>query len=201
MQEKVYFKTSNDVNLCGVLSNPTEGTENPVVILCHGFSTSKDSFTNVTLENLLNKAGIATFRFDFFGHGESEGDFENITVLQGVEDILNAHRFLESLGYGTIGLVGSSYGGATAILAAVKLPDLFALALKCPVSDYEELEVETKGSLRIKKWKEEGFEEYESGDGRKLKLSYAFFEDLKSNNGLEVAREILAPTLIVHGDA
>ena len=58
MQEKVYFKTSSDINLCGILSNPTEGTENPVVILCHGFSTSKDSFTNVTLENLLNKANI-----------------------------------------------------------------------------------------------------------------------------------------------
>ena len=153
------------------------------------------------MENLLNKAGIATFRFDFFGHGESEGEFENVTVSQGVEDILNAHRFLESLGFEKIGLVGSSYGGATAILAAVKLPDLFALALKCPVSDYEELEMETKGTQRIEEWKEKGFEEYESADGSKLKLNYTFFEDLKNNNGLEVACEILAPTLIVHGDA
>jgi alpha/beta superfamily hydrolase len=67
-----------------------------VIILCHGFTTSKDSSTNIELEQKLNSKNIATLRFDFFGHGESEGDFKNITISEAVDDILNAIKYLKN---------------------------------------------------------------------------------------------------------
>ncbi|MCK4786450.1 MAG: hypothetical protein KAV87_22015, partial [Desulfobacteraceae bacterium] len=82
MKEKIFFKDSKGNKLCGILSNPTSQKEKPIIILCHGFSTSKEGRTYVRLEEILNSSGISTFRFDFFGHGESEGIFEEITTSE-----------------------------------------------------------------------------------------------------------------------
>lgn len=198
--EKVYFKNSKGNNFCGILSNPTLGKEKPIIILCHGFSSSKDSRTYKKLEEMLNNHQISTFRFDFFGHGESEGKFEDITISEAVDDILNAISFLKKQGYSKIGLIGSSFGGISSIMAASKTKDLFVLALKSPVSNYKEIEMATKTEKQLKEWRGKGYTYYISGDGRKLKLNYTFFEDFESNNGYEAARKIKIPTLIVHGD-
>ncbi len=200
MEEKSFFKNSKGNNLCGIVSNPTSDKEKPIIILCHGFSTSKNSHTHVRLQDILNKNGISTFRFDFFGHGESEGEFENITISEAVDDILNAIKFLKEQGYLTIGLVGSSFGGIASIIAASKINELTILALKSPVSDYEEKEYATKSKEELEEWKSKGFIYYVSGDGRKLRLDYTFFEDFKNNDGYEAAKKIKIPTLIVHGD-
>jgi len=136
MQNKLFFKNSKGNKLCGILSNPTSSKEKPIIILCHGFSSSKDSQTYIRLEKRLNDKGISTFRFDFFGHGESEGKFEDITISEAVDDVLNAIKFIRDLDYKRSGLFGSSFGGMAAIIAASKTRDLFVLALKSPVSDY-----------------------------------------------------------------
>lgn len=198
--EKVYFKNSKGNNLCGILSNPTLSKEKPVIILCHGFSTSKDSQTYKRLEEILNNHQISTFRFDFFGHGESEGKLEDITISEAVDDILNAIPFLEKEGYFKIGLFGSSFGGISSIIAASKTNDLFILALKSPVSNYKEKGLVTKTKEELEEWREKGYRYYESGDGRKLRLNYTFFEDFENNDGYEAAKKIKIPTLIVHGD-
>ena len=200
MEEKVYFKNSKGLNLCGILSNPTPSKEKPIMILCHGFSTNKNSRTYVRLQEILNKHQISTFRFDFFGHGESEGNFEDITISEAVDDILNAIKFLKNQGYTKIGLVGSSFGGIASLMAASKTNDLFVLALKSPVSNYEEREYATKSKEELEEWKNKGYRYYISGDGRRLKLNYTFFEDFKNNNGYKAAQKIKIPTLIVHGD-
>ncbi|MFH1637243.1 MAG: alpha/beta fold hydrolase [Candidatus Woesearchaeota archaeon] len=193
MQEKVFFENSNGIKLCGILSN----NGNPVIILCHGFSTSKESRTYVKLEAMLNDKGFSTFRFDFFGHGESGGKFEDITISEAVDDVLNAIKFLKRKGYARIGLMGSSFGGMASLLAASRTNELFVLALKCPVSDYLGKLVVQGG---VGQWKEKGYCYYESGDGRKLKLNYSFLEDAEKVSGYEAAKKIRIPTLIVHGD-
>jgi len=198
--EKVYFKNSKGNNLCGILSNPTSNKERPIIILCHGFSTSKGSQTCKRLQEILNSHQMSTLRFDFFGHGESEGEFKDITISEAVDNILNAISFLKKPGYSRIGLFGSSFGGIASIMAASKTNDLFILALKSPVSNYEEKELATEKEEELKDWKEKGYRYYVSGDGRKLRINYTFFEDFKNNDGYEAAKKIKTPTLIVHGD-
>jgi len=200
MQEKIHFNNSKGDRLCGIISNPTDDTSKPVIILCHGFTTSKDNFTNSNLERILNKGSISTFRFDFFGHGESEGLFEDITISEAVDDILNAIKYLKSKSYSKIGLVGSSFGGIASIMAASKTDDLFLLALKAPVSNYKERDIEIIGEDFIRDWEEKGFRVYISGNGNQHKLNFTFFEDYDNNNGYEAAKKIKIPTLIIHGD-
>lgn len=201
MQDKIFFKNSNGLKLCGILSNTTDDVAKPVMILCHGFTTSKDSTTYPLLEKLLNEKSISTFRFDFFGHGESEGKFEDITVSEATDDILRAIEYLKGLGYSKIGLFGSSFGGAASIIAASKTKDLTLLVLKSPVADYMEREMGKGNKKELEEWKNIGFKDYFDSKGNKYKLNYAFFKDFSKNDGYKAAEKIIIPTLIVHGDA
>jgi hypothetical protein len=198
--QKLFFENAQRNKLCGILANPTSNKDRSIMILCHGFSTSKDSCTYIRLEEILNRKGISTFRFDFFAHGESEGEFEDITISEAVDDILSAIRFLKELEYSKIGLVGSSFGGMASIIAASKTDDLFILALKSPVSGDLGKLVAQESKQEIKTWKEKGFIYYNSSDEIKRKLNYSFFEDDEQVNGYEAAKKIKIPTFIVHGD-
>ncbi len=200
MKEKIFFKNSKGNKLCGILSNPTSQKEKPVIILCHGFSTSKEGRTYIRLEEILNDKGISTFRFDFFGHGESEGKFEEITTVEAVDDIQNAIKLLEESGYKRIGLVGSSFGGMASIIAASKTNALYVLALKSPVSDYTALIHSRVDEQDIKDWKEKGIIDVIGVDDEARKLKYSFYEEAEKTKAYEAAQNIKIPALIVHGD-
>jgi len=187
------FQNSKGVELSGVLS----GSRDTCIIFAHGFTSSKNSGTNIELEKRFNSRGIAIFRFDFFGHGESGGNFADITLSEAKDDILQAIDYVKSKGFTKIGLVGSSFGGNASILAAGESNDLFVLCLKCPVSDYLGKMVAQSDKYPLEEWKKNGFYMYR-GERR---LNYSFFEDSEKIDSYEYARRIKVPTLIVHGDA
>ncbi len=117
MEEALTFKDHHGHRVAGILTAPKAKTDR-VALLCHGFLSNKNSTTNKTLTRSLTEQGIATFRFDFFGQGESDGPFENITVTIALGQALAALDWLAAKGYKRIGLVGSSFGGLVAILTA-----------------------------------------------------------------------------------
>ena len=199
MEERMVFKDSDGNKVVGILSKPTESKER-ITILCHGFSSGKDRPSSVAVSRVIESCGVPTLRFDFFGHGESEGKFEEITISRAVDDILNAIRFVESKGYKRIALFCSSFGGISSIMAASKTDRLAVLILKSPVSDYEEEERKAKGNKGIEEWKRRGYAFEEASEGSKLRLNYSFFEDFRNNNGYKAAEKIEIPTLIIHGD-
>src|SRR5438309_9384642 len=79
MEEALTFTDPAGHKVAGILATPEEKTDR-IAVLCHGFLSNKNSKTNQALTALLPPQGIGTFRFDFFGQGESEGPFEQITV-------------------------------------------------------------------------------------------------------------------------
>ena len=62
------------------------GEKCPIVIICHGFGGNRDRGTTYMVAKQLPNEGIATLRFDFNGHGQSEGKMKDMTVLKEVED-------------------------------------------------------------------------------------------------------------------
>ena len=50
------------------------GEQCPMVIFCHGFSGTKDGPMFELICDTLQAHGIASIRFDFNGHGQSEGE-------------------------------------------------------------------------------------------------------------------------------
>ncbi|MBW7960487.1 alpha/beta hydrolase [Patescibacteria group bacterium] len=195
MEEKVFFNDGSGNRVCGILSNPANNKNNLVVVLVHGFNSKKNSNTNIALIKIFSKQNISSLRIDLFGHGESEGKFEELTLSKAISGIESAINYLKINGYKRIGLVGSSFGGLAAITVAAKSNDLVFLALKCPVSSYSEFTEYTDTDL-IYNWRKQGYS-YREGK----KLNYSFYEDIKNNIAYNVADKIKVPTLIVHGDA
>ncbi len=149
---------------------------------------------------MLGSQSIATFRFDFFGQGESEGPFDQITVSLAVEQAHRAVELMRKRGYRHIGLMGSSFGGLVSILTASQRGDLACLALKCPVVDFaEELRLEF-GDDEMAHWKATGTIPNIMGGPDRIALHYAFYEDALRQIAYAPARSITAPTVIVQGD-
>ena len=82
------------------------------------------------------KNGNGAVLFDYSGHGESEGRFEDGTISAWREDALAA---IDTLSDGPLVLVGSSMGGWMALLAALARPErVKALVLIAPAPDFTE---------------------------------------------------------------
>lgn len=203
MQEtKVYFKNRKGEKLCGIFTAPEDTSKKyPLVILCHGFSSSKDSKTYPPFAKRLFENNILSFRFDFYGHGESEGKFEDITITEGYNDILSAITYIKNLGYiEKIGLFGNSFGGVCGIMAASKSKDITALGLRAPAADMIENRRIKLGEKAFKEWKQKGFSIYKNKDGKEFKLNHSFLEDAENIDAYDAAKKIKVPTLIIHGD-
>ncbi|HEY3196914.1 MAG TPA: alpha/beta fold hydrolase [Nitrospirales bacterium] len=200
LEERVVFGEKTGHRISGLLANPGCGSDR-LAVLCHGFLSTKNSATNKALTAMLIPQGIATFRFDFFGHGESEGPFERLTVGMAVQQTRAALALGASRGYRKIGLVGSSFGGLVAILAAAKYGEVACLALKCPVSDFPEMLREEFGPQGMRQWQETNtIPNITRGPGQ-IRLAFSFYEDCTHYLAYQAAKTIAAPTLIVHGEA
>lgn len=103
--------------------NP-ETDQCPMVILMHGIFSRKDYHPMPMLAKELAKAGIASIRFDFNGHGKSEGRQQDMTVEKEIADAMAIYAYVKELPYVTeIGLLGHSQGGVIAAMTAGRLAE------------------------------------------------------------------------------
>jgi pimeloyl-ACP methyl ester carboxylesterase len=199
MEQTLTFQDPAGHTVAAILTTPVPETDR-LVVLCHGFLSNKNSTTNKALTRLLIDQGIATFRFDFFGQGDSEGPFEQITVDTAVSQAVAALDLVKGKGYRRLGLIGSSFGGLVAILVAAQRSDLAAVGLKCPVPDFPEMLRLEFGEAGIDRWKRTHEIPDVTGGTRPVPLSFAFYENCLRHDGYKVAEAITAPVLIVQGD-
>src|SRR3990167_7414448 len=129
METKVTLEIVPGAKTSMVLAAPKKGSGR-VALLIHGFMSSKESATNRALTERLLPQNIATCRFDLFGHGESDGPFQQLTLTRCLDQTDGVLQWLKQNGFSRIGLVGSSFGGLVAIHTAARHPDLFAVGLK-----------------------------------------------------------------------
>ncbi|MBW2710621.1 MAG: alpha/beta fold hydrolase [Deltaproteobacteria bacterium] len=119
MDQKNIAFTSNGLSLRGILHHPRIPLP-PVVIGSHGLLSNSNSPKQLALAKACNAHGIAFFRFDHRGCGQSEGDFKEVTSLAArCNDLISAIKTIQ-LRKDTgdrISLFGSSMGGAVCISA------------------------------------------------------------------------------------
>ena len=210
MEEPVFFSDALGHRIAAILTRPNQPTDH-VAVLCHGFLSHKNSTSNQALTTRLVEKGIAAFRFDCFGHGESDGPFAQLTTTLAKGQALAALHYVFDRGYRRLALVGSSFGGLLALLAAsdwtaahtsdpTSIPPLACLALKCPVVDFgEELRLEL-GEAGLQQWQQTDTIPDLHGGPARLPLHYAFYQDSLTQIAYEPARTLTVPTLIVQGD-
>ena len=195
MEWKFTFQDAQDQRVNAVLLSPSRGSDK-VVVLCHGFMGYKDSWTNRTLSETLARHGVSTLRFDFFGHGESEGHLQDLLLTSLISQTESAIAMIRGHGFAHVGLLGSSFGGLVALLVAAKMPDLNALALRCPVADFPALLRQRFGTLAIELWRRAGQVPASFGQ---IPVHYRFYEDCLQYNVYRTAKDLIVPTVVVHG--
>lgn len=200
MENLLSFSLPSTLSTPAILAQPPTSTKQ-AVILCHGFLSDKNSRTNRRLTDLLIPHDIATLRFDWYGMGESQEDFSDISLKKCGEQLDSAFQTLQERGMERLGLIGSSFGGLMAILSASRHPTtLQALGLKCPVANFHEVLRLEFGDAAIDRWKQTNLIPNLLGGETPLSLRYSFFEECLTYDGYASALRIHAPTLIVHGD-
>jgi pimeloyl-ACP methyl ester carboxylesterase len=108
----------------------------PTVVWLGGFRSDMAGTKAEALAQWAAAAGRGCLRFDYFGHGESSGDFQAGTLSRWREDCL---AVIDELTEGPLVLVGSSMGGWLACLSTLARPDrVAALALIAPAPDFTE---------------------------------------------------------------
>ncbi|HEX5379587.1 MAG TPA: alpha/beta hydrolase [Phenylobacterium sp.] len=108
----------------------------PTVVWLGGFKSDMAGTKAQALADWALAHGRAYVRFDYFGHGESGGDFARGTITRWREDAL---AVLDELTAGQLVLIGSSMGGWLACLvAAVRAERVRAMVLIAPAADFTE---------------------------------------------------------------
>lgn len=127
----VQFRNRHGRWLRGMVHRPEGKARAPGVVFFHGFTGDRleSHWIFVKCARALARAGIASLRFDFFGSGESEGEFREATLHTEVADAEDAVAFLrrqKGIDGARLGLTGLSLGGC---IAATIAPSVRARAL------------------------------------------------------------------------
>jgi hypothetical protein len=144
--------------------------------------------------------GQAYVRFDYFGHGESDGAFEAGTITRWREDAL---AVLDELTPGPVIPVGSSMGGWIACLAAMVRPQAVkGLVLIAPAPDFTEklMGPEIDGPARLA-LETDGVWMRPSDYGEPYPITRALLEDGARWSILPGPVPIEVPTRILQGGA
>ncbi len=120
----------------GRLASRRREGDGPGVIWLGGFRSDMTGAKAEHLSRWAGERGRQFLRFDYSGHGASEGRFEDLVLSDWLADALAA---LDGLTHGPQILVGSSMGGWIAALLALKRPERVAGALFiAPAPDFTE---------------------------------------------------------------
>lgn len=188
------------IKLNAYLDMPKNNSEKcPLCIIIHGFTGHSEERHFVAVQETLNEIGVATLRADMYGHGKSDGKFEDHTLFKWLTNILAVVDYAKSLDFVTdIYMAGHSQGGLSVMLAAAMERDIIkALIPLSPAAMIPEI-ARTGELLGIKFDPENIPDELDAWDGRKLKSNYVrVAQTIKVEDYVD---KYTKPVLIVHGD-
>ena len=81
MTKQVEITNRDGHILRGIVNIPEDGTRFPAIVNVHGFTGNKSGYKSIYTHTarLLAEHGFASVRFDLYGNGESDGEFEDMT--------------------------------------------------------------------------------------------------------------------------
>jgi len=172
----------------------------PAVLLLHGFTGNKAEchFLFTKLARALADAGFVCLRFDFLGSGDSQGEFEDMTILSELEDAKVGLKFLSEqpeVDTERIGVLGLSMGGCVAALLAGENLSLKSLVLWSAVARPD----------NFKRYLDEFPKQYRNDqnwylDFNGFSLGKNFYEILPEVKPLESVQCFEGSALIIHGE-
>lgn len=204
MTEKNIEVLRDNLTIRGTLLTPDDATTYDVAILMHGFTSNRGFTPDHILYNLsrkLLKHGIASLRFDFNGHGKSDGRFEDMTVPNEISDaeaILSYVRKLPATRH--VYLMGHSQGGVVASMLGGLYPEFITkIVLMAPAATLKDDAIE--GVLQGTTYDPNHVPDkllVRPDEG--LSVGGAYLRSAQVLPIYEVAQRYHGPVTIIHGD-
>lgn len=191
--KKTEFDSAAGEKLAAALELPSR--PRAFALFAHCFSCTKDIKAAREIARALRAEGFAVMRFDFTGLGNSEGDFANTNFSSNVDDLVAAADYLRNAYEAPSILIGHSLGGAAAIVAATRIPEVKGVAVIAAPAEADHValqigesraEIEEKGVATVKL------------AGRPFTIKKQFLDDLAKQDVLTHAAKLKKPLLIMH---
>ncbi|MFT5111378.1 MAG: pimeloyl-ACP methyl ester carboxylesterase [Parasphingorhabdus sp.] len=171
----------------------------PTIVFLGGYKSEMTGTKGNWLANYCQCLGHSYFRFDYSGHGQSDGEFADGTIGEWSED---AFEIISQLTDGPLILVGSSMGGWIMLLTALRLSSrLAALVGIAPAPDFTRdlmwpgFSQEQQNTLQ-----EKGVIFLQSDyDDETYPVRYSFIEDGNQHCLLDKKIDISCPVRLLHG--
>jgi len=195
------FTTYRDgLAIRGMVHYPPQEIPAPCLIFCHGFTATRiePHFMFVKMARVLAEMGVACVRFDFTGSGESDGRFQDMTLMTEVADLEAVAEWARTQGGidpSRKNLLGFSKGSAVSIIAAARYPKEYDnLLLISPATNM--LDVYTREIIgdKVGIYLDKG--EVDVAGNLLSKQAVDVMTDI---NMYAEAKKVQAQTLLVHG--
>jgi dipeptidyl aminopeptidase/acylaminoacyl peptidase len=135
--QDIEFRTQDGLLLRGWYVAPTR-PDGASLLFAHGHLGNKGQL--LTEAEWFYSMGYGLLFFNMRGHGDSEGQFTTISLLE-TQDVQAAYQFLQQIpevNPERIGIYGHSMGGATSIRAMPRLEGARVLILDAPFADLQD---------------------------------------------------------------
>ncbi len=170
----------------------------PGVLFLGGFHSNMLGIKANTLSSWCADQGLAFTRFDYRGHGESEGRFEDGCISDWLDDTL---AIIDQHTTGPIILVGSSMGAWLMLLAAINRPERVAGLLGiASAADFTRILYEDKltDEQRARLMREGYLEKPSAYDESPYVYTKRLIEDGRQNLLLDKPIPVNSPVRLVH---
>lgn len=158
-------------------------------IYLHGFASSPRSRKAVYLQDRFNEQGIKLEIPDL-----NQGDFSHLTLTRQIAQTAALFKDSDT----PVTLIGSSFGGLTAVWLAQKYLQVQRLVLLAPAFGFPCSWFNKFPEAELKQWQRSGYKDiYHYGEDKLLPLHYEFLEDGDRYDSEDLKRSL--PTLIIHG--
>ena len=130
MTREEFHLTDDGIRLHAKLDRP-EGLEKmPLCIIVHGLTGYMEEEHIVAISAAMNDLGIATLRVELYGHGQSDGAFEDHDLAKWLHNLDTVTDYAKSLDFVTdLYLCGHSQGGLAVVIQAGRRPEEYKAIL------------------------------------------------------------------------
>jgi pimeloyl-ACP methyl ester carboxylesterase len=170
----------------------------PAVLFCGGYTSDMTGTKALALERWCRAEGRAYVRFDYGGHGQSDGRFEDGTIGRWAEDAL---AIVDRVTAGPLIVVGSSMGGWIMLLVALARPErVRALLGIAAAPDFtEDLLLPDATAEQRRDLDRQGFWMQPSAYGAPYPVTARLIEDGRTHLLLRAPIAIDCPVHLLHG--
>ena len=193
----VVFKNEG-MQIVGMLHKPNSNKKPPSVVFYHGCTGSKveANWLFVKLARALAETGTMVLRFDFRHSGDSEGNFEKMTLSGEISDGFKSVEYLISecdADHERIGILGLSMGGVVGAVVAGSLGEKIKSCVLMnpvgrPLEDVSAIAFSRNVNVAAFPVEWDSF-----------LFGRDFFDDIKKIEPLEVIKKAVCPVLVVNG--